>query len=76
MYSLLEYSKNYSKTSDSLWNYYRDKLTDEANDNNGPKQKCNQLKVFKVIRQVLQEVFIMSQLLLKAMMQRKKTQKS
>ena len=35
MYSLLEYSKNYSKTSDSLWNYYRDKLTDEANDNNG-----------------------------------------
>ena len=28
MYSLLEYSKNYSKTSGSLWNYYRDELTD------------------------------------------------
>ena len=26
-----EYSKNYSKTSGSLWNYYRDELTDERN---------------------------------------------
>ena len=25
MYNLLEYSKNYSKTTESLWNYYRDK---------------------------------------------------
>ena len=24
MYSLVEYSKNYSKTSVSLWQYYRD----------------------------------------------------
>ena len=24
MYNLLEYSKNYSKTSGSLWNHYRD----------------------------------------------------
>ena len=46
MYNLLEYSKNYSKTSASLWNYYRDELTDETNDNNGPKKKCNQLKIF------------------------------
>ena len=28
MYNLLEYSKNYLKTSGSLWNYYRDELTD------------------------------------------------
>ena len=35
MYNLLEYSKNYSKTSGSLWNYYRDELTDETNDDNG-----------------------------------------
>ena len=35
MYNLLEYSKNYSKTSASLWNYYRDDLTDETNDNSG-----------------------------------------
>ena len=25
MYNLIEYSKNYSKTSGSLWNYCRDK---------------------------------------------------
>ena len=24
MYNLLEYSKNYSKTTGSVWNYYRD----------------------------------------------------
>ena len=35
MCNLLEYSKNCSKTSASLWNYYRDELTDEANDNYG-----------------------------------------
>ena len=29
MYNLIEYSNNYSKTSGSLWQYYRD----EANDN-------------------------------------------
>ena len=34
MCNLLEYSKNYSKTTGSLWNYYRDELTDDTNDNN------------------------------------------
>ena len=38
MYNLLEYSKNYSKTSGSLWNYYRDGLTDETNDDNDPNK--------------------------------------
>ena len=46
MHNLLEYSENYSKTFGSLWNYDRDELTDETNDNNGPPKKCNQLKVF------------------------------
>ena len=27
MYNLLEYSKNYRKTTGSLWNYYRYKLS-------------------------------------------------
>ena len=35
IYNLQEFSKNYSKTVRSLWNYYRDKLTDEKNDDNG-----------------------------------------
>ena len=26
MYNLIEYSKNYRKTTGSLWNYYRDEL--------------------------------------------------
>ena len=34
MYNLLEYSKNYRKTIGSLYNYYRDKLSDDADDNN------------------------------------------
>ena len=38
IYHLLEYSKNYSKTSGSFWNYYRDELTDETNDNNNPNK--------------------------------------
>ena len=34
MYNLLEYSKNYGKTIGSLYNYCRDELSDDANDNN------------------------------------------
>ena len=30
MYNLLEYSKNYRKTIGSLYNYHRDKLSDDA----------------------------------------------
>ena len=47
MYNLLEYSKNYSKTSGSLWNYYRDELTDETNDDNGPNKNVINSKSFK-----------------------------
>ena len=42
MYNLLEYSKNYSKISGSLWNYYGGKLIDDTTeDANNPNQKCN-----------------------------------
>ena len=34
MYNLLEYSKNYRKTIGSLYDYYRDELSDDADDNN------------------------------------------
>ena len=34
MYNLLEYSKNYRKTIASLYNYYRDELSDDNNPNN------------------------------------------
>ena len=32
MYNLLEYSDNYSMTSESLWNYYRDVVNDDENE--------------------------------------------
>ena len=34
MYNLLEYSKNYRKTIGSLYNYYRDELSDDTNPDN------------------------------------------
>ena len=34
MYNLLEYSKNYKKTTGSLWNYYRDQPSSTAGHNN------------------------------------------
>ena len=47
MSNLLEYSKNYSKTSGSLWNCYRDELTDETNDDDGPNKNVINSKYFK-----------------------------
>ena len=44
---MLEYNKNYSKTSGSVWNYYRDELTDEINDDNGPNKNLINSKSFK-----------------------------
>ena len=46
MYNLLDFSKNYSKTSGSLWNYYRDELADEINDNNNPNKNVVNSKSF------------------------------
>ena len=34
IHNLLEYSDNYSMKSGNLWNYYRDKVTNSANENN------------------------------------------
>ena len=47
MYNLLKYSKNYSKASGSLWNYYRDELTNDTNDDNGPNKNVINSKSFK-----------------------------
>ena len=34
MYNLLEYSKNYRKTTGSLWNYYEDEPNSDTDANN------------------------------------------
>ena len=39
MYNLMEYSDNYSKTSRSLWQYYRDELNDDLTDSESFKSK-------------------------------------
>ena len=54
MCNLIDFSKNYSKTSGSLLNYYRDELTNDTNDNNFNKNvvnsksfKCRQDKYYR-----------------------------
>ena len=39
MYNLIEYSDNYSKTSASLWQYYRDEPSDNLADSESFKSK-------------------------------------
>ena len=47
MYNLLEYSKNYRKTICSLYNYYRDELSDDDNPNNFPNTNVVNSNTFK-----------------------------
>ena len=47
MYNLLEYSKKYRKTIGSLYNYYRDELSDDADDNNFNNIKVVNWNAFK-----------------------------
>ena len=47
MYNLLEYSKNYRKTIGSLYNYYRDELSDYADDKNFDNIKVVNSEAFK-----------------------------
>ena len=44
MYNLLEHSDNYSITSRSLWNLYKDKINDDANENNAANNRINNNK--------------------------------
>ena len=48
MYNLLEYRDNYSMTSESLWNYYRDEVNDAANENDSANNKINNNKTIEV----------------------------
>ena len=41
MYNLLEYSDNYSIISGRLWNYFRDEITGDANENDAARIKIN-----------------------------------
>ena len=45
MYNLLKYSDNYSMTSTNLWNYCRDEINGDENENNAANNRINNNKV-------------------------------
>ena len=47
MYNLIEYNKNYRKTTGSLWNYHRNELSDDTDDNNNPNKNVINSESFK-----------------------------
>ena len=53
MYNLLEYSKNYRKTIGSLYNYYRDELNDDADDNKFDNIKVVNSNTFKYKNKII-----------------------
>ena len=53
MYSLSEYSKNYRKTIGSLYNYYRDELSHDADDNNFDNIKILNSNTFKYKNKII-----------------------
>ena len=44
IYNLLEYSDNYTMTSGSFWNYYRDEVKDDKNENDNRNNIINNNK--------------------------------
>ena len=52
MYNLIEYSDNYSKTSGSLWQYYKD----DPNDKNSESFKYKVKITGKILQQVIQKM--------------------
>ena len=57
MYNLLEYSKNYRKTIGSLYNYYRDELSDDADDNNFDNIKVVNSNTFKYKNKIIGNMY-------------------
>ena len=49
MYNLLEYSKNYSKTTESLWNYYKDEPRSGAKNNINFQLRIQNLLITKKV---------------------------
>ena len=47
VYNMIEYIKTYRNTTGSLWNYYRDELSDDTNDINNPSKNVINSESFK-----------------------------
>ena len=57
-YYLLEYSDNYCMRSGSLWNFHRDEINDDANENNDDNYRINnerqqQVNLFSIRQKIL-----------------------
>ena len=57
MYNLLEYSKNYGQTIRSLYNYYRDELSDDADDNKFDNIKIVNSNIFKYKNKIIGNMY-------------------
>ena len=57
MYNLLEYSKNYRKTIGSLYNYYRDELTNDGNDINFDNRNVVNPNTFKYKNKIIGNMY-------------------
>ena len=57
MYNLLEYSKNYRKTIGSSYDYYRDELSDDADDNNFDNINVVNSNTFKYKNKITSNAF-------------------
>ena len=57
MYNLLEYSKNYRKTTGSSYNYCRDELNDNAHLNNHPNNNVVSSSAFKYKSKLLDNTY-------------------
>ena len=57
IYNLLEYSKNYRKTIGSLYNYYRDELTNDGNDNNFDNRNVVNSEAFKYKNKITRNTY-------------------
>ena len=53
MYNLLEYSKNYRKTTGSFYNYYRDKLNDDNGNDNFGNIRVGNSEAFKYKNKII-----------------------
>ena len=60
MYNLLEYGKNYRKTTGSLYNYYRDELNDDADFNNHPNNNVVSSSAFRYKSKLLGNTYDVS----------------
>ena len=57
MYNLLEYSKNYRKTIELLYNYYRDDLSNDADNVNFGNIKIVNLEAFKYKNKIIGNMY-------------------